>query len=146
MTALYFAYGSNLDQKQMLRRCSQARVASTGILRHHELQFAGWSAAWRSPVATVMPRLGGDVPGVLYEVSDKCLAALDRFEGHPHVYRRDSLIINTPGGRRRRAHVYCMNAALAPAPPRSRYFFTILAAYREWGFDEAPLIRAALDV
>jgi gamma-glutamylcyclotransferase (GGCT)/AIG2-like uncharacterized protein YtfP len=146
LTALVFAYGSNLNMKQMLRRCSQVRVASTGVLRHHELLFAGWSAAWRSPVATVLPRLGGEVPGVLYEVSEKGLAALDRCEGHPHVYRRDSLIISTPSGRGRRAHVYCMNAALAPVPPRSRYFFTILAAYREWGFDEAPLIRAALDV
>lgn len=146
MAALVFAYGSNLSAKQMVRRCSQVRVASTGVLRHHQLLFSGWSAAWRSPVANVLPRLDAEVPGVLYEVTEKGLAALDRFEGHPHVYRRDSLFVSTPGGRGRRAFVYSMNALLPPAQPRSRYFLTILAGYRHWGFDEAPLIRAALDV
>jgi hypothetical protein len=121
------------------------RVASTGVLRHHQLLFAGWSGGWQSPVATVLPRLDRHVPGVLYEISEAGLASLDRFEGHPHVYRRESVIISTQNGRRRRAFAYALNGAYPPAPPRARYFLTILAAYRKWGFDEEPLIRAALD-
>jgi gamma-glutamylcyclotransferase (GGCT)/AIG2-like uncharacterized protein YtfP len=142
---LYFAYGSNLDERQMLRRCERVQIDSIGVLRNHRLVFAGWSSGWDSPVATVVPHKGTDVPGVLYQIDRRSLLALDRCEGHPYVYRRRDVLIHIDSLRACRAHVYFLNLSLPAASPRPRYFLTILRAYREWGFDETPLVRAALD-
>lgn len=97
-------------------------------------------------MATVFPSSDVHVQGVLYELDAGSLAALDRHEGHPHVYRRRQALIHSEGRRARRAYVYCLREYLPPTTPRTRYFLTILKAYREWGFNEEALIRAALDV
>ena len=38
---LYIAYGSNLDRRQMARRCPTAEVVCSGMLYGHELLFRG---------------------------------------------------------------------------------------------------------
>ena len=49
---LYIAYGSNLDQRQMARRCPTAEVVCSGMLYGHELLFRG---SQFGAVATVEP-------------------------------------------------------------------------------------------
>lgn len=50
---LYIAYGSNLDQRQMARRCPTAEVVCSGMLYGHELLFRG---SQFGAVATVVPK------------------------------------------------------------------------------------------
>jgi hypothetical protein len=128
----------------MLRRCPRARLDAVGVLRDHRLAFAGWSSSWEGAVATVLPKLGTTVHGVLYALDDASLAALDRYEGHPTVYHRRKITIDVAGQRSRSAHVYCLSPYLPAAQPSARYFLTIMRAYRELGFDEEPLLNAVL--
>ena len=42
-TVLYFAYGSNLDEGQMLERCPGAKTMGHATLPNHALTFGGFS-------------------------------------------------------------------------------------------------------
>ena len=88
MNSLYFAFGSNLSDVQMRRRCPRAVLIGPAILRGRRLVFAGYSTKWRGAVATILPARGGRVPGLLYRISSADLARLDRFEGAPDIYAR----------------------------------------------------------
>ncbi len=88
----YFAYGSNLDVTQMARRCPDATNPRPATLADHD-----WLINERG-VATVEPFDGSEVHGVVWQVSDCDLAALDSAEGVPVRYRRDRLTVQTDDG------------------------------------------------
>ncbi len=52
---LYFAYGSNLDQQQMRKRCPGARVLAPGVLRGYRIAFGNHSVKRGGAVATIVP-------------------------------------------------------------------------------------------
>ena len=70
---LYFAYGSNINLDQMRYRCPDASVYGQAVLDNYDLRFRG------SGVATVEPKEGACVYGLLWELTDKCEASLDRY-------------------------------------------------------------------
>lgn len=114
----YFAYGSNLCAEQMSRRCPDAVNPRPAVLADH-----GWLINQRG-VATVEPREGARVHGVLWEVSDEDLAALDRAEGVPVRYRRDLLTVDTDRGASS-AWVY-IDHRVSPGAPRPGYLERIV--------------------
>lgn len=79
---LYFAYGSNMDGMQMRERCPQSRFLCIGSLAGHALCFPRFSARRKGGVASITPRTGAVVWGIVYELSEVDLARLDGFEGH----------------------------------------------------------------
>ncbi len=70
---LYFAYGSNLNVGQMLRRAPEARPFSKLVLQDWQLVFRG--------VADIEPKPGCSVQGGLWRITGADEAALDRYEG-----------------------------------------------------------------
>jgi phage replication-related protein YjqB (UPF0714/DUF867 family)/gamma-glutamylcyclotransferase (GGCT)/AIG2-like uncharacterized protein YtfP len=114
----YFAYGSNLDVTQMARRCPDARDPRPATLADHD-----WLINERG-VATVEPFDGSQVHGVLWQVSDDDLAALDSAEGVPVRYRRDRLVVSTDGGSAE-AWVY-VDHRVDPGAPREGYLERII--------------------
>lgn len=66
---LYFAYGSNINLDQMRYRCPDATVYGQAVLDNYDLRFRG------SGVATVEPKEGACVYGLLWELTDKCEAS-----------------------------------------------------------------------
>lgn len=142
---LLFAYGSNLDPKQMARRVPGSSPVGVAVLLHHRLDFVGYSAAWDGGVATVTPRdcdpdLGRVPPssgsverveGLLWRLPEGGLDAMDGFEGYPSTYERTRMVLEMSGGTvlawvyRHRRPVLC--------PPSTPYRDTILdgaAAFR----------------
>lgn len=73
---LYFAYGSNINLDQMRYRCPDASVYGQAVLDNYDLRFRG------SGVATVEPKEGACIYGLLWELTDKCEASLDRYLKH----------------------------------------------------------------
>jgi len=104
---LYFAYGSNISGAQMARRCPTARKLEVAELRNWQLDFAGYSRSrgWTG-TATVNPRKGAVVVGVIYMMSWDDLQRLDGFEGCPFVYQRRELVVFDKAGRRYGVQVY----------------------------------------
>ena len=115
----YFAYGSNLCVTQMARRCPGAVEPTPAHLDGHS-----WLINQRG-VATIEPLGTAQVHGVLWQVTDHDLAALDSAEGVPVRYRRDRLTVHTADGPEP-AWVY-IDHRVEPGPPRPGYLERILA-------------------
>lgn len=140
---LYVAYGSNLNLPQMGWRCPTAKVVGTAVLEDHELLFRGSAA---SAVATVEPREGASVPILLWDIQPMDEKALDRYEGYPRLYEKETVTV-TLGGREVEAMVYVMTPGHEPGLPHQRYHDVIAEGYRTAGFDlsvlEAAVQRSA---
>ncbi len=89
---VYAAYGSNINLEQMAFRCPAAQVIGKGWLMDYQLMFLGISRR-HGGVATVEPRKGRRVPILLWAISPDCEMALDRYEGWPTLYRKETLPI-----------------------------------------------------
>jgi cation transport regulator ChaC len=143
---LYFAYGSNLDGRQMRARCAGAEAEATAILPNHALAFGGFSHRWGGAVATIVPARGAQVEGLLYRLPPKEIFTLDRYEGCPTSYQRLAKMVTDEHGRRRRAEVYVQpRGGLGLWAPPPRYTQVIRRAYRQLGFDTGSL-AAAIEV
>jgi gamma-glutamylcyclotransferase (GGCT)/AIG2-like uncharacterized protein YtfP len=84
MPNLYFAYGANMHPGQMAWRCPNALAHRAFILRDWELKFYCH--------ATIEPKKGAEVAGVLWTITDACEQSLDSFEGFPSYYTKRTWI------------------------------------------------------
>jgi len=127
---LYIAYGSNLNIKQMANRCPTAKVVGASMLKDWRLLFRG---AHAGAVATVEPFMTS---------SDE--AALDRYEGWPFLYRKETVKVKL-GGKNVKAMMYVMNEGRPLGQPSCYYYTTILEGYKDAGFDLDILRQATID-
>ena len=81
MSALYFAYGSNLRSAQMQRLCPGHEFLGVARLADHRLAFTLPDEEWQGGVADVLAAPGDEVWGALYRLRDTDLAPLDAYEG-----------------------------------------------------------------
>jgi len=135
---LYIAYGSNLNLQQMAFRCPTAKVIGASKIKDYELLFRGGR---RGSVATVEPLKGSHVPVLLWELKEKDLQALDRYEGYPHFYRKEILDVEL-NGKTISAMVYIMNDGHPFGSPSDYYLNAIMEGYKSAGFDTEYLEQA----
>ena len=140
MKKVYLAYGSNLNLEQMGERCPDAAVIGTTVLHDYQLLFRGGR---HNGVATIEMKRGSSVPALLWEITEKCEKALDRYEGHPHLYRKKRLMVNLDGDELF-AKAYVMNEGPPLAMPDGYYYSIILDGYHDCGFDEQILKEAVM--
>lgn len=129
----YFAYGSNLDKKQMMERCPGCRPVTAAVLPNYRLFFTGWSRTWHGGVATIIPFKGDKVSGAIYEISEKDLAKLDAAEGYPGNYIRINVRVFDEDGRTWDAFTYVKTGKIDESQPSKEYVDTIKRGYRDWG-------------
>lgn len=79
--ALYAAYGSNLDPRQMMERAPTALPQASGWLLGWRLTFGGEDLGWEGALATVVEDPDGQVFLALYDITEADEAALDDWEG-----------------------------------------------------------------
>ena len=133
---LYIAYGSNLNLEQMRHRCPTAEVVGAAVLRNWQLWFRGGN---HSAVATIERNKGSNVPVLIWRIQPRDEVALDRYEGWPHLYRKETLRVAV-NGKRVYAMVYIMNAARHPYGTPSPYYLDIIReGYESAGFDKGIL-------
>lgn len=135
---LYIAYGSNLNLPQMAQRCPTARVVGASEVKDHALLFRGGR---HGAVATIEPREGVSVPVLLWEITPRDELALDRYEGYPSFYEKQTLDLEVDG-RRVSAMVYVMTPGHRLGYPSDYYYDAIAEGYRTAGFDAAVLEQA----
>lgn len=129
---LYVAYGSNLNIRQMAYRCPGAKVHKIGLLRDYELAFCTH--------LTIEPKAGAATPVALWEIDAAAERALDRYEGFPVYYRKETITVETDTGPVE-AMVYIMNNG-KPALPCGAYYETVAVGYHEIGLDLTYLEEA----
>jgi len=126
----YFAYGSNLNQRQMLERCPDSKPKFTATLHNYRLVFVGWSRRWRGGIASIRPFRGEKVLGAIYEVSEGDLKRLDRYEGSD--YHRLNVKVNNEDGEPMEAITY-INTQQADEPePSPEYLAIMRQGYKDW--------------
>lgn len=127
-TKLYIAYGSNLNIEQMSFRCPTAKPVAKSWLHDHRLVFRG---AAHGAHATVIPEKGQDVPVVVWEISDKDEAALDRYEGVAGGYYTREFYEVEVDGEMRKALIYIMTPN-SNGFPSDGYLDTIAQGYKDF--------------
>ncbi len=128
----YFAYASNLSRKQMLERCPHAQPKFVATLPNHKLIFAGWARKWRGGVASIKICKGEKVAGAIYEISDRDLMALDKYEGCPGVYSRVNVIVFTGLGEPVEAITHVKAEQSEETQPSTEYLATIQQGFKDW--------------
>lgn len=134
---IYLAYGSNLNLRQMKQRCPYAIPIGAATLPDFRLLFRGGRLG---AVATIEPFVGGSVPVLLWDITPRDEEALDRYEGWPHLYRKEMIAVELDG-KSVEAMVYIMNGG-ALGQPSSYYLNAIIEGYEAAGFDTAILDEA----
>lgn len=138
---LYLAYGSNLNLEQMANRCPTAKVVGASQINDRRLLFRG---AHVGAVATIEPCKGDNVPVLVWEITPADEAALDRYEGWPFLYRKETVKVKLDG-KTVKAMVYIMNDGRPLGQPSCYYYSTILEGYKSAGFDVEILRKATTD-
>ena len=136
----YLAYGSNLNKDQMARRCPDAVPVCGYIMMDYRPVF-------RRGYLTIEPEEGAEVPCGVWQISGADEQRLDRYEGFPHFYHKEHFPVMVPdpddlAGKLVTAMSYVMNDGFALEVPSDPYFYTVLAGYKDFGLDRAPLISA----
>lgn len=134
----YFAYGSNMNPKQMAERCFAARVVCAACLPGYRLAFYGHNRVWDGGQETVVQTPGSDkdqaVWGVLYELSFSDAASLDlwcsvRLDGGGAYFHYPVLVVDATGSEHT-AVLYKKDVLGQAVPPSSEYLTHILAGAR----------------
>lgn len=139
---LYFAYGSNINLDQMAYRCPNAVVMGPVVLEDYELLFRGNSGG--SGVATIAPKKGSVVYGLLWSITLACEQSLDRYEGVPWLYGKAPVTVRTREGTEFKVMAYIMTheRSRVPVLPSGAYYHGILEGFRQNGLPAGTLDQA----
>ena len=126
---LYFAYGSNLDLEQMAQRCPDAEIVGPVRLENYELRFRG------SGFATVAPKKGSTVHGLVWKITPNCEQSLDRYEGYPRHYMKETVTVKDAAGAEIPVMAYIMAEPYCrqPALPSPYYYRVIQRGFEANG-------------
>jgi hypothetical protein len=133
---LYFAYGSNLNLRQMNERCPGATPIAPAVL-------PGWTLSFRRVADIVQTRTpGACVQGAVYLCTPADVRALDMFEGvRMGAYQKEFIRVPAGGNASANCLVYLKTSGLIEPPYRS-YLDRIRVGYSDWGLDPQYLDRA----
>ena len=125
----YFAYASNLNQKQMRERCPDSEPMFTATLPNYKLVFLGWSRERRGGKASIRLFRGEKVLGAIYDVSEQCLRQLDKYESS---YDRLKVTVFNEDGEPIQAITYIKASQSEETRPSPEYLSVIQQGYRDW--------------
>ena len=129
----YFAYGSNLDSAQMVKRCPNAIVKTAGFINNYKLDFTIYSPKRNCGCADIVANTGDKVWGVIYELTEEDLASLDRAENHPISYHRISVNIVDESGTNIPCETYeVVNKSVEFLPPSRDYLNQIINGAKKY--------------
>lgn len=145
--SIYLAYGSNMSLQQMYHRCPDAEPIGKGFIKGWRLMFKGSQSG---NYATIEKEEGSTVPVVAWAISELDEERLDRYEGWPSFYVKETVEFEYIGdrpGRRAKGEgmVYIMppdNSTLGL--PSQRYFDVLVEGYHRFGLD-LKILYEALD-
>ena len=126
----YFAYASNLNMDQMKERCPKSKPMFTATLYNYRIVFTGWSRKWRGATATIRPFRGEKIRGGIYDVDEKCLQRLDKYEGN--IYQRINITGNNEDNEPVEAVTYINNSQATESKPSRDYLAVIRRGYEAW--------------
>ena len=137
----YFAYGSNMERFWFKKRCRGAKFVSAATLRDYDIAFARSSTMWGGGTADLKPTPGGVVEGVLWEIGEQDLKALDQYEGVPKDYIPTTVTVETKDGKTLQAQAYIVARPGDYRPPSRRYMRLLIQGAEEHDLSDAYVMR-----
>ncbi len=127
----YFAYGSNLNWRQMQRRCPSSRFVCIARLPDYQFGITRHSRLRNCGTANIFEAQGQEVWGAVYDIRDEDLLILDSFEDG---YRREILPVFGLTGEEApfKALVYIAELELDVPLPNAEYKRLILEGAKHW--------------
>jgi len=131
----YFAYGSNLEPRQMTKRCPGHVVLGPARLDGYGLRFRGYNSRWGGAVATVERAREERTWGVAFTLTSEDFRALDDYEGYRgpqdpgNFYRRVLVNVHLGDGSTLELVTYAMRPEPEGRPSR-RYRDAIVTGAR----------------
>ena len=145
-TKLYLAYGSNLNLRQMARRCPHAELLGYTYLEDTRLIYRGSLSGYYLSIEAAK---GSRTPCGVFRITPQDERSLDRYEGYPELYGKvvyRGLSLYAMDGTRRPGTIEAMAYQLpvsAPAGLPIPYYIRICTeGYQDFGFDTAYLDQA----
>jgi hypothetical protein len=134
---LYFAYGSNMYWQQMKERCPSARFVGIAKLKDHRLAFTRISKSRLCGAADVVPALGCEVWGVIYDIEECDFIPLDKAEDYvpgsqENSYNRVQRSVLANGGSETLVWTYLAVHEPNPPLPSAHYKGLIVEGARYW--------------
>ncbi|OGL47495.1 MAG: hypothetical protein A2161_11915 [Candidatus Schekmanbacteria bacterium RBG_13_48_7] len=124
----YFAYGSNLDEKQMVFRCPEARFVGIALLENHRFIINDRG------VATVITDAASVVHGTVWELNETDLKSMDAFEGvQERLYDRKTVSVILAKTVLGNVLIYAATDS-KPGLPRKNYMEKIIKAAIGYNF------------
>jgi gamma-glutamylcyclotransferase len=127
----YFAYASNLYRKQMAERAPESKPKFVATLPNFKLSFTA-RAGKQGGVASITPHRGEKVLRAVYEVTEKDLKRLDKYEGYPTVYDRRKVTVWTETNDPVEAITYIKIDQSKELKPSAEYLAVIRQGYLDW--------------
>ena len=125
----YFAYGSNMDIAQMAVRCHKATLLGSGLLAGYRFRIDGRG------FATVDKEPSASVLGLVWELTPEDEANLDRFEGVPRFYTRETFEVRHD--ERLVPMLIYVSTDRLKGKPAPNYLERIVQAAQEQGFGKS---------
>ena len=132
----YYAYGSNLNRKQMKRRCKDSRFIKKIILNNYILTFRSKYGS-----ADIEKNRGKKVYGALYNISKSDEKKLDIYEEYPKLYKKMFFKYNN-----KLVMSYIMKKKTKKTSPTIYYLNIIRQGYRDCKISMRSLSAALLPV
>ena len=129
----YAAYGSNLNFEQMAVRCPKSKFIKTGFVYGYKLYFN----IHADIIYTGNPN--DKVPVGIWDIHPDDWRMLDRYEGCPKYYTRDTIRVYD-GKETIKCIVYLMNNKTFDVAFPDMYYLDIIA----WGYEDCGLDKSYL--
>ena len=127
---LYFAYGSNLNHRQMKNiRCVGSKYLKTILLKDYKLSFCHPNKLNKYGYANIVKKKGSKLPGAIWKITKKHEKILDHYEEFPKSYQKKYFYLNGE-----KIMFYIMRKYFIKAPPKS-YINTIKEGYQDCNID-----------
>tara|TARA_B100002052_G_scaffold171532_1_gene156155 strand:- start:320 stop:745 length:426 start_codon:yes stop_codon:yes gene_type:complete len=130
---LYFAFGSNLNQKQMKRRCKDSKYIGCYSLKNYKLVFRNYFLG--GGVADIQKDKNSTVLGAIYKISKKDEKELDVYEDYPKTYIKKYFKILG-----KKVMFYYMPKKTMHVPPSKRYLNLIIQGYKDCGYNNNYIV------
>ena len=124
---LYFAFGSNLNQKQMKRRCRDSKYIGCYSLKNYKLVFRNYFLG--GGVADIEKKKNSSVLGAIYKISKKDERELDIYEDFPKTYIKKYFRLLG-----KKVMFYYMPKKTKHVLPSKRYLNLIIQGYKDCGY------------
>ena len=122
---LYFAYGSNLNHRQMKNiRCFGSKYLKNFFLRDYKLIFCHPNESNKFGYGNIMKKKGFKVAGAIWDITKEHEEILDSYEEFPKVYQKEYFYLDE-----KKIMFYIMNKYYLKDPPKS-YIDTVNVGYK----------------